>query len=150
MNVMFKIAGKIVTPALSGSILPGITRKSCIELLKDWGYTVEERPVSVDELFAAAIVQLCQSRRLQLDGVAGLAAVNRPLKELVDMRAAILKGLGLMLCLYELYKVAALLQVGIQRSIAVDLGISDASRFPKVAAFSGGQLANQLFLYLPD
>ncbi len=54
MNVMFKIAGKIVTPALSGSILPGITRKSCIELLRDWGYEVEERPVSVDELFAAA------------------------------------------------------------------------------------------------
>jgi branched-chain amino acid aminotransferase len=51
---MFKMNGKIVTPALSGSILPGITRKSCIELLKDWGYTVEERPVSVDELFAAA------------------------------------------------------------------------------------------------
>jgi len=54
MNVMFKISGKIVTPALSGSILPGITRKSCIELLRDWGYTVEERPISVDELFAAA------------------------------------------------------------------------------------------------
>ena len=54
MNVMFKINGKIVTPALSGSILPGITRKSCIELLKDWGYTVEERPISVDELFTAA------------------------------------------------------------------------------------------------
>ena len=54
MNVMFKIGGKIVTPALSGSILPGITRKSCIELLQDWGYTVEERQISVDELFAAA------------------------------------------------------------------------------------------------
>ena len=54
MNVMFKIAGKIVTPALSGSILPGITRKSCIELLRDWGYEVEERPISVDELFSAA------------------------------------------------------------------------------------------------
>ena len=54
MNVMFKISGKVVTPALSGSILPGITRKSCIELLRDWGYTVEERQISVDELFAAA------------------------------------------------------------------------------------------------
>ena len=66
------------------------------------------------------------------------------------MRTAILKGLGLMLCLCELHEVAALLQVGIQCSVAVHLGISDASRFPKVAAFSGGQLANQLFLYLPD
>ena len=48
MNVMFKVNGKIITPMLSGSILPGITRKSCIELLKGWGYDVEERLFSVD------------------------------------------------------------------------------------------------------
>ncbi len=54
MNVMFKINGKIVTPALTGSILPGITRKSCLELLRSWGYEVEERLISVDELFEAA------------------------------------------------------------------------------------------------
>lgn len=53
MNVMFKIDGKIVTPALTGSILPGITRKSCIEVLKDKGFTVEERLLSVDELITA-------------------------------------------------------------------------------------------------
>ena len=50
MNVMFKINGEIVTPMLSGSILPGITRKSCIEVLRDKGYTVHERLLSVDEL----------------------------------------------------------------------------------------------------
>ena len=50
MNVMFKIGGEIVTPALSGSILPGITRKSCIEVLKNQGYTVTERAISIDEL----------------------------------------------------------------------------------------------------
>lgn len=54
MNVMFKIGGRIVTPALTGSVLPGITRKSCIELLRSWGYEVEERLLSVDELIAAA------------------------------------------------------------------------------------------------
>ena len=54
MNVMFKIGGKIVTPMLSGSILPGITRMSCIAVLKDKGYEVEERKISVDELVAAA------------------------------------------------------------------------------------------------
>ncbi len=54
MNVMFKIGGKIITPALSGSVLPGITRKSCIELISSWGYTVEEREFSIDELLAAA------------------------------------------------------------------------------------------------
>ncbi len=50
MNVMFKINGEIVTPMLSGSILPGITRKSCIEVLRSKGYTVHERLLSVDEL----------------------------------------------------------------------------------------------------
>lgn len=50
MNVMFMIGDEIVTPALVGSILPGITRKSCIELLKSKGYKVSERRLSVDEL----------------------------------------------------------------------------------------------------
>ncbi len=50
MNVMFKIGGVVVTPALTGSILPGVTRKSCIEVLKQAGYPVEERLSSVDEL----------------------------------------------------------------------------------------------------
>jgi len=53
MNVMFKINGEIVTPELSGSILPGVTRKSCIELLKSKGYNVSERLLSIDELEAA-------------------------------------------------------------------------------------------------
>ena len=54
MNVLFKIGGKIVTPELNGSILPGITRKSCLQILRDKGYTVEERKISVDELISAA------------------------------------------------------------------------------------------------
>ncbi len=53
MNVMFRIGDEIVTPALSGSILPGITRKSCIEVLRAEGYTVNERLLSIDELIAA-------------------------------------------------------------------------------------------------
>nr|MBE6545476.1 branched-chain amino acid aminotransferase [Oscillospiraceae bacterium] len=53
MNVMFKIDGEIVTPELTGSILPGITRKSCIEVLKKLGYKVSERLLSVDELMDA-------------------------------------------------------------------------------------------------
>ncbi|MPN32459.1 Branched-chain-amino-acid aminotransferase 2 [bioreactor metagenome] len=53
MNIFFKIAGKIVTPMLNGSILPGITRNSVIELCKRWGLPVEERKVSVDELLEA-------------------------------------------------------------------------------------------------
>ncbi|MDO4419913.1 MAG: branched-chain amino acid aminotransferase [Ruminococcus sp.] len=53
MNIFFKIDGKVVTPALSGSILPGITRNSVITLCKDWGLEVEERKISVDELIEA-------------------------------------------------------------------------------------------------
>ena len=54
MNIFFKINGKIVTPMLNGSILPGITRNSVIQVCKSWGYEVEERKISVDELVAAA------------------------------------------------------------------------------------------------
>ncbi len=53
MNVMFKIGDEIVTPKLTGSILPGITRKSCIELLASEGITVSERLLPVDELSKA-------------------------------------------------------------------------------------------------
>jgi branched-chain amino acid aminotransferase len=54
MNVMFKINGKVITPELSGSVLPGITRMSAIEILKKWGYEVEERAFSIHELIAHA------------------------------------------------------------------------------------------------
>lgn len=54
MNIFFKISGKVVTPMLNGSILPGVTRASCIDLCKSWGMEVEERRVSVEELVEAA------------------------------------------------------------------------------------------------
>ena len=54
MNIFFKINGKVVTPMLTGSILPGITRDSTIKLCKHFGYDVEERRISVDELMNAA------------------------------------------------------------------------------------------------
>ena len=53
MNIFFKIAGKVVTPSLNGSILPGITRNSTIQLCKKWGYEVEERKISAEELIEA-------------------------------------------------------------------------------------------------
>ena len=77
MNVMFKIAGKILTPDLNGSVLPGITRRSCIQLLKDWGYEVEERRISADELFEAA-----ENGTLEEAWGTGTAAVVSPIGEL--------------------------------------------------------------------
>ena len=53
MNVFFIIGNEVVTPALVGSILGGITRMSIIELLRSKGYTVNERRISVDELVDA-------------------------------------------------------------------------------------------------
>jgi branched-chain amino acid aminotransferase len=53
MNIFFKINGTIVTPMLSGSILPGITRDSVLHLCRSWGLPVEERRISVDELLDA-------------------------------------------------------------------------------------------------
>lgn len=54
MNIFFKINGTVVTPKLNGSILPGVTRNSVIELCKTWGVPVEERKISVDELYEAS------------------------------------------------------------------------------------------------
>ena len=77
MNVMFKINGVVVTPALTGSILRGVTRRSCIELLKSWGMPVEERLLSVAELFDAAA-----KGTLEEAWCVGTAAVISPIGEL--------------------------------------------------------------------
>ena len=77
MNVMFLIDDTVVTPALTGSILPGITRKSCIQVLRDKGVKVEERRLSVDELGAA-----CEQGRLREAFGCGTAAVVSPIGEL--------------------------------------------------------------------
>ena len=77
MNVMFKINGEIVTPALTGSILPGITRKSCIEVLKDKGYKVSERLLSIDELTEAM-----KNGTLEEAWGCGTAAVVSPIGKL--------------------------------------------------------------------
>ncbi len=53
MNMFFVIGDEIVTPALVGSILPGITRKSCLQILKKYGYKVSERRISMDEIVDA-------------------------------------------------------------------------------------------------
>ena len=79
MNVMFKVAGKILTPDLNGSVLPGITRRSCIQLLKDWGYEVEERRISAQELFDAA-----ENGTLEEAWGTGTAAVVSPIGELAE------------------------------------------------------------------
>ena len=74
MNVMFVIDGEVVTPELNGSILPGITRMSTIELLRDAGYKVTERRVSIEEVFEAA-----ENGKLDEAFGTGTAAVISPI-----------------------------------------------------------------------
>lgn len=53
MNVFFKIDGEVITPSLEGSILPGITRMSTIEMLRKSGIKVTERRITIQELYDA-------------------------------------------------------------------------------------------------
>ncbi len=78
MNVMFKVNGEIITPALTGSILPGITRNSCIAVLKKLGYKVTERLFSIDELKEAL-----QNGTLEEAWGCGTAAVVSPIGKLM-------------------------------------------------------------------
>ena len=77
MNVFFVLGDEIVTPKLHGSILPGITRKSCVQVLKDWGYKVSERMLSIDEL-----VEAYKAGNLKEAFGTGTAAVISPVGEL--------------------------------------------------------------------
>lgn len=77
MNVFFKIGGEVVTPSLEGSVLPGITRDSCIYLLKHWGVKISERRLGADELFNAA----ADGKLVEAFGT-GTAAVISPIGEL--------------------------------------------------------------------
>lgn len=54
MNMFFVIDNEVITAPLSGSILPGITRDSVIKILKDWGFKVSERSLSIDEVINSA------------------------------------------------------------------------------------------------
>lgn len=77
MNVFFVLEDEIVTPALQGSILSGITRRSCIELLRSMGHTVNERRISIDE-----IKEAYAAGKLKEAFGSGTAAVISPMGEL--------------------------------------------------------------------
>ena len=77
MNVFFKIDGEVITPALYGSILGGVTRMSIIELLRAKGYKVTERRLSIDEL-----VEAYKNGKLEEAWGTGTAAVISPIGEL--------------------------------------------------------------------
>ncbi|MEW6442957.1 MAG: branched-chain amino acid aminotransferase [bacterium] len=73
MNMFFCLDGRLVTPALEGTILQGVTRTSVIEIARDWGIPVEERRISIEEILDAA-----RDGRLQEAFGTGTAAVISP------------------------------------------------------------------------
>ncbi|MCM8709580.1 branched-chain amino acid aminotransferase [Clostridium sp. SYSU_GA19001] len=77
MNIFFKIDGVVITPALNGSILPGVTRDSVIKLCKSWGLPVEERRISIDEIYEAH-----KTGKLEEVWGTGTAAVISPVGKL--------------------------------------------------------------------
>ncbi|MDF9825437.1 branched-chain amino acid aminotransferase [Breznakia sp. PF5-3] len=77
MNVMFLIDDEIVTAPLEGSVLPGVTRDSCIQILKDWGYRVKEINLAIEDL-----MEYAQNGRLKEAFGTGTAAVISPIGEL--------------------------------------------------------------------
>lgn len=74
MNVMFKINNEIWTAPLDGSILPGVTRDSCIKILKDWGYIVREEPLDIGFLMESG-----KNGQLEEAFGTGTAAVISPI-----------------------------------------------------------------------
>jgi branched-chain amino acid aminotransferase len=76
MNIFFKINGEVITPALNGSILEGVTRNSIIQLLKHWNVPVVERKISIDD-----VVQAHKEGVLEEAFGTGTAAVISPIGE---------------------------------------------------------------------
>lgn len=77
MNIMFKIKGEVWTAPIEGSVLPGVTRDSMIHLMKDWGITVREEHLAIDDLMKAA-----HNGDLEEVFGTGTAAVISPVGEL--------------------------------------------------------------------
>lgn len=77
MNIFFVIDGEVITPELTGSVLPGITRKSAIEVCLKMGYKVTERKISIQE-----IAQAYDAGKLEEVFGTGTAAVISPVGHL--------------------------------------------------------------------
>ena len=77
MNIFFVIDDEVITPPLEGSILPGVTRDTVLDLTKSWGMKVSERRISIDEL-----IQSSKEGRLQEVFGTGTAAVISPVDEI--------------------------------------------------------------------
>jgi len=112
MNIFVQFNDEVATPQLTGGILPGITRKSAIQILRDWGYKVSERQVSLDEL----LTRYAKGEVLEVFGT-GTAAIISSVCELKY------KDKSLVFCDRQVGKLAERLfkeLTGIQKGILPD------------------------------
>lgn len=77
MNIFFVINGELITPMLTGSILPGVTRDTVLALARKWDIKVTERKISIDEVLDAH-----KSGKLEEIFGSGTAAVISPVGEI--------------------------------------------------------------------
>ena len=76
-NIFFLINDELITPALTGTILPGITRKSVIQMAKHFGMKVAERQISIDE-----VTDNLQKGALKEVFASGTAAIISPVGQI--------------------------------------------------------------------
>ena len=108
-NIFFVIDGEVITPSLEGSVLSGITRMSCIELLRSWGMKVTERRISIEE-----VKEAIKSGKLSEAFATGTAAVISPVGELkVEDENYVIGGGKIGDCAQKLYDTLRGIQTGI-------------------------------------
>jgi branched-chain amino acid aminotransferase len=88
-NIFFVLNGELVTPPLGGTILPGITRDTVLQVAADWGIKANERRISMDEIIAAA----ADGTLTEAFG-SGTAAVIAPVGEFLYQERSIIIGSG--------------------------------------------------------
>lgn len=89
MNIFFVLDGEVITPALQGSILPGITRETVLQLGRMWGLKVTERRIGIDEVLKAS-----QAGKLQEVFGSGTAAVISPVGQIAYGNQTVTVGTG--------------------------------------------------------
>jgi len=88
-NAFFKIGDEVITAPLLGTILPGVTRASVIELLQKWGITISERRLRIGDVVKAA-----GEGTLNEVFATGTAAVISPVGKLVFNDSSLTVGHG--------------------------------------------------------
>ncbi len=76
-NIFFVIGDELITPPLRGTILPGVTRDSVLQIARSWGLNVSERPLSMDEILSA-----CSKGTMKEAFASGTAAIVSPIGQL--------------------------------------------------------------------